>query len=134
TQLDMSVYQIIEIVCVYNMIANYNNNLNTNNDTSSTFYVYNKNEMTNAPNPVFNQTYDSNGNLVTSHSGKWTYDYDDENRLVQWAAYATGPTSPKAGDKLTEFVYDGMERLRKRLEWTYVGCQESQASAWHRDS
>src|SRR5438128_10600075 len=79
------------------------------------------------------QTYDDNGNPATSHSGKWVYVYDDENQLIEWASYATGPTTPAVGDKLTDFYYDGLGRLRQRLEYHYVG-QDTPGNDWRLDS
>src|SRR5207302_369481 len=79
-------------------------------------------------------------NLITSHSGKWVYVYDDENQLVEWASYAIGPATPAYGDLLTDFVYDGLGRLRKRLEYHYVGppdlptLPDTPSTEWHLDS
>src|SRR5262249_25442307 len=60
-------------------------------------------------------------------SGHNTYAYDDENRLTSWAHYQAGPSSPENGDTYTDFVYDGLSRLRKRLE--YIWENNSQAGS-----
>jgi RHS repeat-associated protein len=45
---------------------------------------------------------------------------DDENRLAQWFHFARGAGSPAGGDLRTDFVYDGLSRLRKRQEYVWV--------------
>src|ERR1043166_7631358 len=74
------------------------------------------NELTNAPSPYGNQNYDSNGNLLTNHIAiggkKWIYYYDDENRLIELVRTNSG-TDITA----TDFIYDGLGRLRERLEY-----------------
>ncbi len=45
-----------------------------------------------------------------------TYDYDDENRLITWTKYAVGPSSPQTGDSRSDFYYDGLGRLRERMD------------------
>src|SRR2546426_8128242 len=82
----------------------------TNNDVASTFIVDTKNELTNAPSPVGNQIYDSNGNMRTNHGGSWVYVYDHENRLIEFYRFNLFP------NKLTQFAYDGFGRLRVRDE------------------
>ena len=58
------------------------------------------------------------GNQLWTEDGPFASDtvmntqHDDENRLIQWAAYAINSGTPSDGDKLTDFVYDGMSRLR----------------------
>src|SRR5207247_6654279 len=72
------------------------------------------------------QTYDSNGNVTWSAGTANAYSYDDENRLANWYFYSNGangngsPTS--LSDLRTEFVYDGLGRLRRRLEYTVTGA------------
>lgn len=97
--------------------AAWNLNRRTNNGTASQFKVNVLNELTNAPSPVGNQTYDSNGNLLTNHVGahsKWIYYYDDENRLIE--LIQTNGISLNS-IKATDFIYDGLGRLRERLEY-----------------
>jgi len=55
-------------------------------------------------------TYDANGNLLSD--GQRTFAYDDENQL-------SSVTVSNAWR--SEFVYDGMLRRRKRLEYTWSG-------------
>jgi RHS repeat-associated protein len=99
----------------------WNLNKRTNNGVVATFIVDNKNQLTNAPS-VGTQTYDDNGNVTYSAGNSRGYGYDDENRLVNWYYYDGGyngngqPTSP--ADLRSEFVYDGLGRLRKRVEYT----------------
>lgn len=92
----------------------WNLNYRTNNGPLSTFIVDNKNELTNAFSIL--NTYDSNGNLTGVGSGK-VYVYDDENQLIQWFSYQLGSSSPTNGDLRSDFVYDGLGRLRERLEY-----------------
>jgi RHS repeat-associated protein len=98
----------------------WNLNKRTNNGVVSTFIVDNKNQLTNAPG-VGTQTFDDNGNVTYSAGNSRGYSYDDENRLVNWYYYDGGyngngqPTSP--ADLRSEFVYDGLGRLRKRVEY-----------------
>src|SRR5207249_4901029 len=91
---------------------------------SSTFTVDSKNQYVRAPYPLVTH-YDTNGNLIDSQSFKRTYAYDDENRLIEFASYAVSSSSPSVGDKLTDFVYDGLGRMRRRLEYHYVGQGQS---------
>ena len=92
----------------------WNLNWLTNNGSASQFIVDNKNQLTNAPSPVSNQAYDSNGNLVASHDSggfQWGYYYDDENRLTM--LLRTNGTDITR----TDFIYDGLGRLRERIEY-----------------
>ena len=78
----------------------------------STFTVDNKNQLTTDPGGT--DSYDSNGNL-TSHNnsgGNRTCTYDDENRLTD----VTRGTTYNSG-----FTYDGLGRLRSRVEYTWNG-------------
>jgi len=105
----------------------WNLNYRTNNVTLNTFKVDSKNQLTNAYN-AGTLTYDANGNLTYSDAAPYGYSYDDENRLVNWYYYDgdyDGNGNPTSDDDLrTEFVYDGLGRLRKRVEYGVV------ASAW----
>jgi len=95
----------------------WNLNRRTNNGTTQVFQVDNKNQLTNATSQVM--TFDDNGNMVTASNGCNVLVYDDENRLTQWFFYQNGSSQPGAGDKRTDFVYDGQSRLRKRIEFTW---------------
>ena len=81
----------------------------TNNSSGLTtaFTVDVKNQLTGGPTAAYG--YDNNGNLTSSSSGHVTYSYTDENEL----ATVTYLNSYKA-----EFVYDGLGRLRKRIEYS----------------
>ena len=73
------------------------------------------NTATSSPNDFPN--YDDNGNLTELYDGSFdTANYDDENRLisVQVLDYWR-----------TDFVYDGLGRLRQRNEWDWDGAN------WH---
>jgi hypothetical protein len=65
--------------------------------------------------PVGGVIYDLNGNTRTNHGGQWLYFYDAENRLSQFYRYDT--VNPRE----TQFVYDGLGRLRKRLLGAILG-------------
>src|SRR5688572_1840278 len=97
----------------YTYDAAWNLNYRTNNGTLNTFSVDGLNQLTGTA--AGSCTYDNNGNLTLSHSEKRTYVYDDENRLVQLYV-RTHPATPQYA---TEFVYDGLGRLRIRREYTY---------------
>lgn len=82
------------------------------------FVVDNKNQVTNEGyiSPIDN--YDANGSLI-SHSNGFdaeTFSYDDENRLVSTAAGTRYNTA---------LTYDGLGRLRTRLEYAWNG------SSWY---
>jgi RHS repeat-associated protein len=94
--------------------AAWNLNRRTNNGTVQTFGVDNRNQLTSGPSPVGDVTYDNNGNIFYSHSENWFYTYDDENRLTLLQTGSFGIL-----DHQTEFYYDGLGRLRKRLEYHY---------------
>jgi len=108
----------------YGYDAAWNLNYLTNNGMAIEFDVDNRNELTS----VVGQstlTYDANGNLLTGTGTRvgagtnWNYIYDDENRLVQWFYYQNGIANPATGDLRTDFRYDGLGRLRQRLEYLY---------------
>ena len=84
------------------------------NSGTYTLACNNRNAMTTDPFSA-NNLYDSYGNLSSRPSLGQTYAYDDENRLVgvtNGSYWATG------------FSYDGLSRLRSRVEYTWNG------SAW----
>jgi hypothetical protein len=99
--------------------AAWNLNYLTNNGTLDTFLVDTKNELTNAFAAAY--SYDSNGNLTAGDSGHNAYVYDDENRLIQWFWYATDSSHLTNGAARTDFYYDGIGRLRERLEFVILG-------------
>jgi len=102
----------------YGYDAGWNLAKRTNNTTVYTFGVNVKNELTNGPTATYG--YDNNGNLTSSSSGYVTYTYNAENQLVTWQSYLTAKT---------DFVYDGRGRLRKRLEYTWMGSPYNQWSS-----
>src|SRR5206468_2390832 len=107
-------------------LCDLSGNMRTNNGVTSTFKVDTKNQLTNAPGaPGGGLTYDSNGNLLTANSRHNVYFTDDENRLTTWYHYQTSPENPSSGDKLTDFVYDGLSRLRVRVEYTWLDYGEA---------
>jgi hypothetical protein len=98
--------------------AAWNLNRRTNNGVTATFTVDSRNQLVSAAGVA--EFYDSNGNLIASGTAtNKAYVYDDENRLIQWFSYANGIASPANGDLRTDLVYDGLGRLRKRLEYFY---------------
>jgi RHS repeat-associated protein len=100
--------------------AAWNLNRRTNNGVTGTFSVNVLNELTNTPSGLCN--YDANGNLTNSAGGRFDYSFDDESRLIEWVDNGVG-THPQP--KLTDFYYDGLSRLRKRLEYVWVDNQQS---------
>src|SRR5262249_53557010 len=69
-------------------------------------------------------TYDANGNLTQAGdpmvSGGYVYTYDDENRLTEVYTNYNPIQAPLIGGSTawrTDFTYDGLGRLRKRLEY-----------------
>lgn len=98
----------------YTYDSAWNLNWRTNNGTASQFSVDNKNQLTNAP-TVSNQEYDSNGNVTDNRGFQQFYSYDDDNRLTRWIS------TNGFYIKRTDFVYDGLGRLRQRLEYVPSG-------------
>jgi len=90
----------------------------TNNGALSQFIVDNKNQLTNAY--TAENTYDSNGNLLTANYTRDVFYYNDENELIQYYHFQNGIDSPTTGDTRTDFIYDGLMRLRHRLEYTFT--------------
>jgi RHS repeat-associated protein len=88
----------------------------TINSSSGTYLVNNLNELTNQVGG-YSLTYDANGNR-TDFGGYYNYAYDDENRLTQMS-------DDVYHSFRTQFVYDGLGRLRQRLEYTWTGTQWS---------
>ena len=114
--------------------AAWNLNYLTNNGVVGTYSVDSRNQLTAVPNTT--ESYDGNGNLTQeiSSPGAINYTYDDENRLSQVVTNAndngSGGNSLQGAAGISpaivggtaapwkcEFVYDGLGRLRKRLEY-----------------
>jgi RHS repeat-associated protein len=60
--------------------------------------------------------YDGNGNLTNSSVDYESYEYDDENRLTAVQVYYLDGGGNPQGWR-TQFEYDGLGRLRERLEF-----------------
>ena len=89
--------------------AAWNLSYRTNSGTPTTFTANNLNQLTAGPYSPF--TYDYNGNLTAMGGGAMTSaTYDDENRLS--ALEYTGTWR-------FEFTYDGISRLRKRVDYAW---------------
>ena len=102
----------------YTYDAAWNLNYLTNDGALNTFTVDSQNQLTGDPNAP-TDSYDANGNLqIREWSGLLLYAYtnDDENRLT-WIENDDYGASPPLW--LTQFAYDGLGRLRKRVEYTY---------------
>jgi RHS repeat-associated protein len=95
-------------------------NYRTNNGSTEAFTVDGLNQLGTVQN-VGNFSYDGNGNLITVEDFI-AYQWDDENRLVDWyyGTVASG-AAPEEGDQWVEFKYDGLGRLRQRVEHFYDG-------------
>jgi RHS repeat-associated protein len=102
----------------------WNLNFRTNNGSLSTFIPDNKNQLTNSF--AARNVYDSNGNMVTNNNNQNVLVYDDENELTRYFHYQNGINNPTAGDTRTDFVYDGLNRMRKRIEWVWT-CNPQQS-------
>jgi RHS repeat-associated protein len=111
----------------YGYDAAWNLNYLTNNGSTTTYSVDGQNQLTSvAGTPCL---YDANGNLVrvgSPASGMYlTYTYDDENRLTEVATNYAAIQEPEGGVPAllvsnpwnSDLVYDGLGRLRKRLEY-----------------
>ena len=94
----------------------WNLNWLTNNGSAYHFLPDSKNELTNAYSATY--TFDANGNVTSGTNGHTSYVYDDENRLIQWFWYAAGSGICSNGALRTDFSYDGLGRLRKRVEYS----------------
>ena len=108
----------------YTYGAAWNLNYRTNNGVLTSFTVNSLNELTTAPDGGY--SYSPNGNLVQSgidgdHNPSWEYTYDDENRLVQLTQWGV----PDGSEDIipvaySDFVYDGLGRLRQRTDHTWI--------------
>jgi RHS repeat-associated protein len=85
----------------------------TNSGNPQAFQVDGLNQLTNSP--LGREYYDANGHLTNADG--LTYSYDDENRLVVLEQPGA------AGNWRTEFVYDGLGRLRvwREFDWFLGG-------------
>ena len=92
---------------LYDAAANLNHR--TNSSSLSAFGVNNLNELTGANGSTCSS--DGNGNLTAAY-GYLAYSYDDENELIQ-------VTDGVYHSFQAQFVYDGLRRLRRRLEYTW---------------
>jgi len=96
--------------------AGWNLSYRTNNGSLEAFTVDGKNQLTNYSSAGEN-SFDANGNLTNYNYGATIFLHDDENRMI----------SAEDVDKhkwATEFFYDGLWRLRARLEYNLTN------SAW----
>jgi RHS repeat-associated protein len=91
----------------YTYDAAWNLQYRTNNGTVSELTLNNLNQITAGLGGTW--SYDSNGNL--SGDGARTYSYDEDNLVTQiyWGS----------GTYRTDLVYDGLQRLRKRIQYFY---------------
>jgi RHS repeat-associated protein len=107
--------------------AAWNLNYLTNNGSTTAYSVDGQNQLTSVGGmPCL---YDASGNLVrvgSPASGMYlTYTYDDENRLTEVTTNYQAIQVPVGGIPAvlvsnpwnSDFVYDGLGRLRKRLEY-----------------
>src|SRR5882724_7443555 len=100
----------------------WNLNRRTNNTVTTKFTVDSKNQLgSEAGIPC---SYDANGNLTAEgdpvNGPNVLYAYDDENRLIE--VYTNGapffaPLTGGQGLWDSKFIYDGLGRLRKRVEY-----------------
>jgi len=73
--------------------------------------VDSKNQLTTSPDGQ--EAYDSNGNRTTTTSPtSYSLSYDDENRLTSLSS---------ATSWRSDFLYDGLGRLRKRTDFSWSG-------------
>jgi RHS repeat-associated protein len=123
--------------------AAWNLNWRTNNGSLSTFTVDTDNQLTGFPDPggtTVGTTYDLNGNLLFATAFDWENDYvyDDENRLIGFAAWRSpGGGLPASRVSRSDFLYDGLGRLRTRAEyswngtaWVFVSTNEYVYDGW----
>lgn len=99
--------------------AAWNLSIRTNNATEQSFTVDSKNQLATYQNDTF--TYDGNGNpaeRLLEGGGLVRFNYDDENQLTD--AEELEPDNlngfGEAFIYTTHFVYDGLGRLRKKVE------------------
>src|SRR5439155_6626207 len=92
----------------YDAASNLNVRTNDNSGATTTFTVDLKNQLTGGPTAAYG--YDDDGNLTSSSNGYVTYSYTDEDQLA---------TVSYLDRYRTDFVYDGLGRLRKRIEYAW---------------
>ena len=112
----------------YTYDAAWNLNYRTNNSATTTVTVDGLNQLSSFGFGAC--AYDGNGNLTNSHSDKRSYVYDDENQLQELYVDDAGGNPEKA----TEFLYDGLGRLRIRREYTYNPPSFLEEALWQLDS
>jgi len=102
----------------YKYDSAWNVQYRTNNGVLGTFTVNSKNQLTVPPSGT-SDSYDDNGNLTargfTAHTTRYLT-YDDENRLVQIEHDFFSVAQWK-----TTFTYDGLGRLRRKIEYDSGG-------------
>jgi RHS repeat-associated protein len=88
------------------------------NSSPTTYTVNDFNEIT--ADGVSTYGYDNNGNRTSLATGSaaLNYTYDDENRLVSVATDTS--TTPSGSRWRSDFLYDGMGRMRVRKEYTWT--------------
>jgi RHS repeat-associated protein len=108
----------------------WNLNYLTNNGSTTTFTANSKNELTTVGST--RALYDSNGNITQfgdpTSTGGIDYSYDDENRLTEVDTNYNVSSGPLIGSTMawqTDFTYDGLGRLRKRVEYIYGVVQST---------
>ncbi len=85
----------------------------------------------------FSPTYDASGNLTRWEAGDgfaWHHDYDDENRLVRRCFFYDGNGTPETpateDDWRSDYWYDGMGRLRQRVDYACLYDAEYETYYW----
>jgi RHS repeat-associated protein len=91
----------------YDAAGNLNVRTNSSSGNTTTFTVNVKNELTAVGGVSY--YYDANGNLTLTSDYR-SYSYDAENQLTKAEQYQVWKT---------EFSYDGLLRLRKRLDYSW---------------
>ncbi|MEW6520896.1 MAG: RHS repeat domain-containing protein [Thermodesulfobacteriota bacterium] len=93
-----------EITYVYDKVGNRVQEIV--NGVSANYAVNNMNQYTQAG--TFSYSYDLDGNLIEKSDGTntWTYEYNDNNRLIR----ATGP------EGISEYIYNGLGQLATVIE------------------
>jgi RHS repeat-associated protein len=85
-----------------------------------TYAVNDRNQITGGEGYTY--VHDAAGNRTVrgqTGAGNVTYTYDDENQLIRMETDTS--VTPAASRWRTEFVYDGLRRLRSRAEFVWIG-------------